>query len=312
MRVKNEAGKELVASRDWELIAAALVPAVEASRVQEAEAASQLVTQGLEHELRYEFAWLERDLKRLRELGPLLATLAPQEAIRADAFALLKQWACDPNRTRTEAKARPEVALHPLPAAPSPEDLRKAAAAVKVELRKESQRFVTVLREVLDLRSDLLVLKDAYPGMHQDVAKLIGPQFLRTLPLTRFWELPRYLKAMKLRAERWKKNPQKDAERALQLAPYLKAPAAVRWLVEEFRVSLFAQELGTSEPVSAVKLDQAIAEAKGGAAVGKAAPSPTQVAPKADKPAPVVVRLESVDKGKPLKSLSGLDKFFSR
>ncbi len=55
------------------------------------------------------------------------------------------------------------------------------------------------------------------------------------------------------------KNPLKDAERAARLAPYAKAPAGVRWLVEEYRVSVFAQELGTSEPVSAVKLDQAIA-----------------------------------------------------
>jgi ATP-dependent helicase HrpA len=296
VRVKNEAGKELAASRDWDVIAAALVPAVEQSRAQMAEAASHLAAQGLEHELRYEFAWLERDLKRVRELGPLLATLAPQEAVRADAFALLKQWACDPRR---------------LPAQPSPADFRAAAEAVKIELRKETQRFFTVLREVLDLRSDLLVVKDGYPGMQQDVATLIGPQFLRTLPLARFWELPRYLKATKLRAERWKKNPQKDAERAQQLAPYLKAPAAVRWLVEEYRVSLFAQELGTSEPVSAVKLDQAIAEAKGVPAAGKVAPAPAKAA-KGDKPAPVVVRLESVDKGKPLKSLSGLDKFFSR
>jgi ATP-dependent helicase HrpA len=312
VRVKNEAGQELVASRDWDVIAAALVPAVEQSRVQQAEAATQLAAQGLEHELRYELAWLERDLKRLRELGPLLATLAPPEAVRADAFALLKQWACDPRRTRFETKARPEAALHDLPAAPSPADLRAAAEAVKVELRKATQRFVTVLREVLDLRSELLVMKDGYPGMQLDVATLIGPQFLRTLPLARFWELPRYLKAMKLRAERWKKNPQKDAERAQQLAPYLKAPTAVRWLVEEYRVSLFAQELGTSEPVSAVKLDQAIAETKGASAAGKVTPVAAKATAKADKPAPVVVRLESVDKGKPLKSLSGLDKFFSR
>ena len=297
VRVKNEAGKEVVASRDWEVIAAALAPAAEASQADRAAAARQLAAQGLEHELRYEWAWLERDLKRVRELGPLLATLAPQEAVRADAFALLKRWACDPRR---------------LPTQPTPANFHAAAEAVKIELRKETPRFLAVLREVLDLRSELLVLKDGYPALQQDVAALIGPQFLRTLPLTRFWELPRYLKAMKLRAERWKKNPQKDAERALQLAPYLKAPPAVRWLVEEYRVSLFAQELGTSEPVSAVKLDQAIAEAKGAPELGKAPVGTPKPTAKPDKPTAVVVRLESADKSKPLKSLSGLDKFFSR
>jgi ATP-dependent helicase HrpA len=77
---------------------------------------------------------------------------------------------------------------------------------------------------------------------------------------------------MKVRAERWRQNPAKDAERAAQLAPYVNAvkrtasrrsgegahataAEAFRWLVEEFRVSLFAQELGTAVPVSPVKLE---------------------------------------------------------
>ena len=45
---------------------------------------------GLEAELRYEFAWLERDLKKLRELGPLAATLAPAERLQADALEMLR------------------------------------------------------------------------------------------------------------------------------------------------------------------------------------------------------------------------------
>lgn len=68
-------------------------------------------------------------------------------------------------------------------------------------------------------------------------------------------------------------NPQKDAERAAQLAPYAQVVAGFaakpsnipearamqeefRWLVEEFKVSLFAQELGTAVPISAKRLDQ--------------------------------------------------------
>jgi len=71
------------------------------------------------------------------------------------------------------------------------------------------------------------------------------------------------------------------------------------------RVSLFAQELGTSEPVSSVKLDQAIAAATS----KKKAP----MAAKAEKAAPAVIRLDAADvKGKPLKSLNALDKLFTR
>jgi len=242
----------------------------------------------LENELRYELAWLERDLKRMRDLGPLSATLAPIEALQADAFEMLKNWITDPKR-------RPNA----------------AADQAKQDLRKESQRFLSILREILDLRSELLVLKDPYPTLGKDVNALLTPHFMRTTPLERFWDLPRYLKAIRLRAEKWKKNPQKDAERAKQLAPYLSAPPAVRWLVEEFRVSLFAQELGTSEPISAVKLDEAIKALNAQSVAANAAAS--KPPPKPEKAVPVVIRLDPVEgKGKPLKSLSNLDKFFTR
>ncbi len=62
----------------------------------------------------------------------------------------------------------------------------------------------------------------------------------------------------------------------------------MRWLVEEYRVSVFAQELGTSEPVSPVKLDQAIAAGWGNGAAAPVA-----------KVVPAVVRLNALDgKGK--------------
>ena len=71
-------------------------------------------------------------------------------------------------------------------------------------------------------------------------------------------------------------NPVKDQERARQLAPYQSAwkqlqstpPRSAeagqampefRWMIEEFKVSLFAQELGTAQPVSAKRLDEKLA-----------------------------------------------------
>jgi len=57
-------------------------------------------------------------------------------------------------------------------------------------------------------------------------------------------------------------SPAKDAEKSKQLTPFSgwqkQVPAAqreaFRWLLEEFRISLFAQELGTAQPVSAPRL----------------------------------------------------------
>jgi ATP-dependent helicase HrpA len=78
---------------------------------------------------------------------------------------------------------------------------------------------------------------------------------------------------MLIRAERAGLNPLKEQERVRQLAPYLEALRRLvatppkspegrrlveefRWMVEEFKVSLFAQELRTAYPVSPKRMDQ--------------------------------------------------------
>ena len=101
---------------------------------------------------------------------------------------------------------------------------------------------------------------------------LVPANFLATTPYVQLAHLPRYLKALLTRMERAALSPMKDQERMRQLAPYLDvlqksranataSPEACRqlenfrWMVEEFKVSLFAQELGTAHPVSAKRLD---------------------------------------------------------
>ncbi|MCC6415384.1 MAG: DUF3418 domain-containing protein, partial [Opitutaceae bacterium] len=75
-------------------------------------------------------------------------------------------------------------------------------------------------------------------------------------------------------------------------------------LVEEYRVSVFAQELGTVEPVSPVKLDRLIRELKSGATTEQAPP---------ERPAgPVRVAPRLVEPSAPLKSLGALDKLLKR
>jgi len=106
-----------------------------------------------------------------------------------------------------------------------------------------------------------------------ELASLLPPRFLERIAFERLPDLPRYLKALLTRIERAALNPAKDQDRVRQLAPYREALAqleaqprpsaeatreidAFRWMIEEFKVSLFAQELGTAVPVSARRLDQ--------------------------------------------------------
>ena len=106
------------------------------------------------------------------------------------------------------------------------------------------------------------------------------------------------------------------AERTAQLGPYVAAmervrgregAEAFRWLVEEFRVSLFAQELGTAEPVSAVKLDRALAALSAGGASTAREPTGSLAPPK-----PIVAVPLAQKKPAAIKNLNALDKLFGR
>jgi len=106
-----------------------------------------------------------------------------------------------------------------------------------------------------------------------ELAALLPPRFLEQIPFDRLPHIPRYLKALLTRIERAVLNPSKDQERARQIAPYQnawnqlqatsprssearQAMEEFRWMIEEFKVSVFAQELGTAVPVSAKRLDE--------------------------------------------------------
>ncbi|MBL9134269.1 MAG: ATP-dependent RNA helicase HrpA [Verrucomicrobiales bacterium] len=115
-----------------------------------------------------------------------------------------------------------------------------------------------------------------------DLEALVPARFLERLAFDRLPHLARYLKAMLVRAERAAANAPRDRERAALLAPYVNAWKALeaepksperaqaladfRWMIEEYRVSLFAQELGTAFPVSPKRLDEALLRLRSGEA----------------------------------------------
>jgi ATP-dependent helicase HrpA len=93
----------------------------------------------------------------------------------------------------------------------------------------------------------------------------------------RLQDLPRYLKAMQVRLEKYSNNPERDERHAAHIAElwgrYDERAAKLRrahefdlrleefrWRIEELRVSLFAQELRTPYPVSFKRLDKLWAE----------------------------------------------------
>ena len=117
-------------------------------------------------------------------------------------------------------------------------------------------------RQALELRERIIASPSRYLGLDGDLQRLMSPDFLAHLSQAQLPHLRRYLRAIQIRAERAAVLPAKDAEKAKQLAPFRRWKSmvppeqheTVRSLLEEFRVSFFAQELGTAHLVSAQHL----------------------------------------------------------
>jgi len=117
-----------------------------------------------------------------------------------------------------------------------------------------------------------------YDDLQEQLNALVYPGFVRDVEKARLAHFPRYLRAMRLRAERLRQDATRDQARMLTVRGYwseylkLKASGAhdqhalaeLRWLIEELRVSLFAQELKTAEPVSPKRLGKIIEGLKAG------------------------------------------------
>jgi ATP-dependent helicase HrpA len=274
-------------------VAVRLFATAEEARVESGRAVSWL----LESRLRHDLGWLEKDLRELKVLGPLAITLVDAKQLQADAFESIRRWATDAARMQSVGGNRPAL---------SKENFERAVATAKADLRGLAPKAADRLREIFELRLGLQTHKTPYPGMAEDLAALLPADFLRRTPWACTAHLARYLRAMQARADRWKRDAAKDAARARELQPFAKAVKRLaeragefRWLVEEFRVSLFAQELGTAEPVSAVRLERALEEMAG-------AKTEAKEPAKAAKPLPLPARGKTV-----LKSLEALGRLKS-
>jgi ATP-dependent RNA helicase HrpA len=131
----------------------------------------------------------------------------------------------------------------------------------------------TILSEHAALRKKLQQAAKPFPAAVRDieegVARLLPKDFLERTPYDRLQHFPRYLRAATLRLEKLRAGPERDARLAAEIAPLqqqwlreqskragARDPALeqFRWMLEELRVQLFAQELKTPVPVSSKRL----------------------------------------------------------
>jgi ATP-dependent helicase HrpA len=118
-------------------------------------------------------------------------------------------------------------------------------------------------KSILELRKTLLHVKRPYSGMRSDLDAIVPPDVLAVTPFEQLRHLPRYLRTMMLRCERMDTNPSRYEQCVRQLRAYedrlptlpIERRTELRWMVEELKVSFFAQELGTQYPISPKRID---------------------------------------------------------
>jgi len=204
-------------------------------------------------------------LPGLREIALQFIALGTEKELREQLIAVTLERTC---------------LMDPLPTENSAFVTRRDAARGRILLvAQEILRLVgSILAEHAVLSKRLAAIQKAFPQACADIgaqlAELLPKKFIATTPFERLQHYPRYLKAISLRLEKARSDPARDTrlmtdwqalgkpwerERNAMLKSGQQGDAFLdefRWLLEELRVALFAQELKTSSPVSVKRLQK--------------------------------------------------------
>ena len=127
--------------------------------------------------------------------------------------------------------------------------------------------YATALRKIKDTKN----APEATADCTQQLQRLMPKHFMAATPWPQLQHFARYLKAITLRLDKYRADPARDAQRLAELRPqeqrFWRLVAErkgvqdarileLRWLLEELRVSFFAQELRTPQPVSVKRVDK--------------------------------------------------------
>ncbi|MEO8544821.1 MAG: ATP-dependent RNA helicase HrpA [Burkholderiaceae bacterium] len=213
-------------------------------------------------QLRDALKYLEKNIPELQKMGAAYMPLGTVEQLRTQIIDLALDRA---------------FLIEPLPA---------DAASFKRRIDEGRTRLTLIANEVARLTAMILAeyalatrkikdsrnAADAAADAQQQLQRLVPRDFLGQTPWPQLQHLVRYLKAIVLRLDKVRADPARDNARLAEIRPqearFWREVAErkgvtdprlqeFRWLLEELRVSLFAQELRTPQPVSIKRLDKA-------------------------------------------------------
>ncbi|WP_419095732.1 ATP-dependent RNA helicase HrpA [Curvibacter soli] len=213
-------------------------------------------------QIRDALKYLEKNIPDLQKMAVAYMPLGSQEELRAQIIdvALERAFLLEPlPATEAEFKRRVEDGRGRLTLIAG--EVARLAAGILTE-------YTAAARKIKDTKGQ----PDAAADALQQLQRLMPKNFIAATPWPALQHFARYLKAIVLRLDKLRADPARDtarlAELRLQEQRYWRLVAErkgvvdermqeFRWLLEELRVSLFAQELRTPQPVSVKRLDKA-------------------------------------------------------
>ena len=205
--------------------------------------------------------YLEKNIPDLQKMAVAYMPLGTQEELRAQIIdvALDRAFLLDPLPTNAQDFER---------------RVQEGRGRLTLIANEVARLALTILQEYAAAVRKLKDTKgapDAVADAQQQLQRLVPKNFLAAAPWPQLAHFARYLKAIVLRLDKFRADPARDAARLAELRPqeqrYWRLVAErkgqvdarmqeLRWLLEELRVSFFAQELRTPQPVSVKRLDK--------------------------------------------------------
>ena len=216
-------------------------------------------------QIREALKYLEKNIPDLQKMSVLYMALGTADELREQVIGLAidRAFLVEPLPT-DEAAFRRRVDEGRGRLTLIANEIARSAAAVLTE-------HAAAVRKLRDSRAP----RELGDDIEAQLARLVPKHFLATTPWAQLAHLPRYLKGVVMRLDKWRADPARDSARLAELRPLEQRCLRMiaerrgvrdarldefRWLLEELRISLFAQELRTPQPVSVKRLEKVWAQ----------------------------------------------------
>lgn len=258
--IKLKGYPALVAQEDG-TVALRLLDSLEGATLALRAGLHRLITLRLRDKIKY----LKRNLPGLQTMGLHFVSLGTHDELRDDLI--------------DATVARAFLGDDPLPRDQSVFETRfeqgkNQLVPLANELSEMAGQILEAYHQVRKLLNGDIPLgwQEAVADIHEQLDSLVYKGFISRTPYEQLAQLPRYLKGIETRLQKLKHAPDRDRQRRSEIAQLwenykrqatFNAERAVhdpeletfRWLLEELRISLFAQELKTAQPVSVKRLE---------------------------------------------------------